>query len=686
MTDPAQVVPLSEDELAYWRQEIDRAQRVRDEVAARHDWQGNLDRYAPSDVVRTKGEVNVGADFRDVERKKAALFYDVPAVGLLVDDGDQPLAAAQPPVPGQPPPPPPPTLGSLVSVHQELLNAMLGPTELHLKPTVHKVLLDVLAASGVGAVRVGYQATTEPVQTEPIADPVTGMELQPAQTIDVPVHEEWFVSRLSPKALLLPADFRDTDGRYLPWVGYRWQKPASQVRREYGLPEDFSLPNGDRQKPFFYEDDAAKPGVGGGDPQVTGVYLEYRAHTRGKARHPEVVWCLSLVDGMEQPLKHGPSPNQAIGEDGRLTPDSLIGFSVRPLWIRDLPDSAYPPSDCAVTGPLTRELNKFRTQMVMARDAAKDVILVDTEKLNPEARDQVERGTIGRYVPVEPGALAGGIDQVMKQVATASLGREHYTANDYIERDREAILGISANQSGSTTTTERSATEVQTIQKNSEARFELERQRVVAWFLDVVRAVDALIMRYGDERLAMRVLGPRKGQFWAQFRQALAGGYRYDMQIDSGKYLDVEANRRQWLQFYQMTAQDPFANRMVLLKKLAQAWGLDAAEWIVPPEPPKPQPVNAAISFKGADFDPTLPGFPIILALARQGGWQIPDDVVAQAEARGQTALLLGMTATGDAAPPVQPDTRHGGAATQVHPISKRQADETGNLPGRAPV
>ena len=681
MIDEA-IQPLSDDERTYWRQEIDRAEQKRKEVAEQHDWQGNLDRYVPQDLAKRAAEVNVGADFRDVERKKAALFYDTPAVGLLVDDPDQPLTPPAPPPmdprTGQPagPPQAPPTLGSLVSVHQELLNAMLGASEINPKPTVHKCLLDVLAASGVGAVRVGYQATLETVTSPAVLDPVTGQELQPAQPVSIPVHETWFASRVSPQALLLPADFKDTDARHLPWIGYRWRKAASQVRREYAIPDEVELPLQDSTKPYFYADSMNRRGGEVADPHVSGVYLEYRAHLRSKARHPEVIWCLVLVDGMDQPLKHGPSPHQTMGPDGRLTPDSQITFSIHPLWIRDLPDSAYPPADVAVTGPLTKELNKFRTQMVQARDAARDVILYDVDAISPEVKDKIERGGVGRLVPIEPGKLAGGIDAIMKQVASASPGREHYTANDYIERDREAVLGISANQAGSTTQTERSATEVQTIQRNSEARFELERQRVVAWYVAVVRAVDGLVLRYGDERLAARLLGPRKGPFWAQFKAQMAGGYRYELQSDSGKYLDIEANRRQWLQMYQMTAQDPFTNRQVVLKKLAAAWGVDPSEWVVQPEPAKPAPVQAAVSLKGTDFDPTLPQFPIIVFLARQGGWTIPDEVVAQAEQRGLT--LSAMTAVGGPSASPAPSTRHGGAAPEVAPISKRQAEEGG--------
>ncbi len=94
-------MPLTDDKLEHWRKEIERSRRVRQDAADRFDWEGNLDRYAPKDVKRHAKDVNVGADFADVERKKAALFYASPEVSLVPDDPDQPTALADA-LPGRP--------------------------------------------------------------------------------------------------------------------------------------------------------------------------------------------------------------------------------------------------------------------------------------------------------------------------------------------------------------------------------------------------------------------------------------------------------------------------------------------------------------------------------------------------------------------------------------------------------
>lgn len=672
-------VPLGDDALSAWRKAIAAARQTRDAAADRYGWQENINRYAPEDVRQTEGRVNIGVDFADVERKKAALLFTTPDIAFVCDEPAQPLAPPAPSVPGQPPAPPPPTLGSLTLVHQQLINELLGESQINVKATALKSVLDVLLPAGVGPVHVGYRAVTQDVEIE-AADPVTGA---PVPTVaPVPIHEEFFISRISPKALMLPQEFRDTDIRQAAWVGYEFTMPRSQVRAEYHVPDDVDIPTG-RLTPYFNED--RQDGRGDAvDPPVTGCYIEYRAMLYGQSAHPKAIWCLVIVDGMDAPLKHGPSPHQTFDEAGRLTPDSLADFSVLPLWIRDLPDSAWVPSDCTITAPLTREINKFRTQSVVQRDNARQIILYDTQAFPPEVIDKIERGDVNTFIGVKGQALAQGAGALMAQVTTASLGRESYLGQDYIQADRERVLGISANQTGSTTGKKTTATEASIVNRNTEARFNQEQARVLAWYLSVVRTLDTLVLRYGDARLASSLLGPQKGHFWAQFKSHLAGGYRYEVQTDSGKYMDAEAQRRQWLQFYQMVRQDPLVNAGKVVQKLLAFWGIDPVDGMAQPQPPQPPPPQVGVSFKGEDFNPLNPQFDLVVKMAQQGGWQItPEDIAnakANAQAQQRMAALMGI-ATGPVTPGQPPaSAKHGGPAQQQMPLSKRQMDETGGI------
>lgn len=287
------VIQWPDDKIGQIKDALTRARKKREDIASEYDWSGNRDRYVPKPQKLSDGtvsyDVNVGADFRDVERKKAALLYDTPSVTLMADEPSRPLA--QPQQPGQPVP----TMGSLVSMHQELINGLLGPRHANAKPVMLKALFDVLCPAGVGVFKVGYETRTVPVDApqmdpmgQPAINPVTGQPL--TQTMDLPIWEKWFISRISPMGLLLPADFKDTDHTLAPWIGYDYCVPMSAAKRMFGLAEDWKPRGTDAKKPYFDAEDEQQ--YTASDPPVLVTYVEYKAEhyaDAGTPVHPEQI-------------------------------------------------------------------------------------------------------------------------------------------------------------------------------------------------------------------------------------------------------------------------------------------------------------------------------------------------------------------------------------------------------------
>lgn len=660
-------LPLSQDDLTFWRGEIDSAEKLRTDTIAAWDVEGNLERYTPTSVKTETGgpnlDINVAKDFSDVERKKAALFYDTPTIALIPDAGT----------------PSPPLL-----LFQELLNTMLGSKRMRSKNMAMATIQDCLVAIQPCPTEIGYTAVTEMVTPPPAPpgppDPLTGMpvETPPQPPMPVTVWEDIFWTRISPAAILLPSLMRDTRYDEAPWLGYRWRRPCSRVKREFSLPEDTALADNTEHKPYF---EPLTEEAESGEPMCSGVKMWYRASLRdANVTHPLVIRELVLIDGMDQPVVHKGLACQTIGPDGRLTPDSMIGYPLHPLALRDLTDSPYVAADCTLTGALTRELNKFRTQIVQRRQGSKLHVFIDTSKVNDEVRQKIGQGEAPTMIPVEPGALDGGVERLMAQVPAITLGRESYEGQNVIERDRAQILGIDANQVGAPGGGgSRTATEVTQVQRNADARFEQERQRVLDWWICGVQKVASLLLRYGD-RIAMDVLGPQRGQQWVQAKQAM-GAFSYEIVIDSGNYVDIEAKKRQTMQLYNMTAKDPSTHHEELLVQLATEFGLDPTRWIVTKKPdPRPEPPSLSINVKPEDLDPALPSYIGTHAILTAGGIKglpPPLTMTAPPAQPGAPPRQLPPPAPGAPPAPAPP-----GMAEKAPMLNQHQLDETGEQSG----
>jgi hypothetical protein len=135
---------------------------------------------------------------------------------------------------------------------------------------------------------------------------------------------------------------------------------------------------------------------------------------------------------------------------------------------------------------------------------------------------------------------------------------------------------------------------------------------------------------------------------------------------------------------YTLFANDPFINRVELLKQLMPR--LHYGPKVINPEPPKktPEPTKPGLSLKGDDLNPLMPQFPILMEVLAQCGITISPQAIQQAQDAAHNQLLMGMampaTASGSAKPPAE--TAHGGKVAQMESLSRHQNEETGGMQG----
>lgn len=609
---PGASIAMSADQLGAWWGKIERSRARRKLVE--DEWQHNIDSYnaKPLHDRPSKDWVNPNTDFADVEQKKSQLFFTTPEVHCLPR---QPLAQGH---------------EDVILIKQAVLNDKLGPNGVDAKRLMDKVIFDCLCPAGWGCSKLGYDATTAPID-------------HGGQAVDVPVFEEFFWDHFSPKKLLVPDDFYSNDFDKAPWIGMEFTMPLILARRKFKLPADFQA-TATTDDAVFTQETGSSTGHASAADVVTVIEIWYLAALEDETVfHPEFQRKLVLVDGMkDQPASHVDSPYQHLDDRGRLTAPSMIGYPIHVLTIRDCTDSAYIRSDCSMTRDLVDQLSKFLTTQVQQRDTSIPLRMVDEGIITPPIMAKITSGEYGSFIPLPAGSL---VPPPIVEIARAQYPRENFSAQDRIERQLAKTLALDSNQQGVASDTERTATELTLVQNNATVRLKAERNRCVAYFIAGVRKFDSLIQQFATDADVIQVTGPAGDQVWKTWdNTTISGRFAYAIKPDSGLDVDEATERKHALDTYNMLGKDPLVNRAYLINELAPALHLDPIRLKAPPPPPPPPPKpSISFAFKGEDLLN-----PLALAVMIEGGVLITADMIQQAH-------TLIQTGAGVPPPPIQP-------------------------------
>lgn len=624
---------MTEEECAQWWARVDAAEtRLK---AQETQWDILLNEYLP--IVSKSGApetVKVNAHFRNLHSKIGQLFYRSPDVTLTPDDPSpaqnqmpNPMQAMMPP---GTPPLPPLTMEDIIAVKQAVLKKKLGRDGIKANRLMDELLFDVLAWSGIGVCKVGYQCYFKDVQMpvmgpdpnfQPLPPaPGTMLGLQPPQpppevpqidpatgqpqmkTEKVPVHEEWYARRFSPKKFLTNVELKscrhDEDAT---WEGMFFFITKKTAMDKYKLTESEANAAVSDDRVHEYPEEEGLQKTKGTLIRCVEVYCKASLFT--DEVHPLALNQLVLIGGLRtRPAVWRPSPDQEFDEMGKLTKDSVVGFPYRVLTIRDLADSCFPKADAAYTNSGIKQLSTWRRQSIRLRDAAIGKYLYDSGAFDTEEIEQLKNGEIGEFIPVADGRLKDGVDKIFAATTRIQSSQDDQRGQSLIKQDNDETLGIGANQSGVETDTVRTATEVATISSAMQARNDKELGRVVDFYLDLVRMVDQLLMRYADQDEYILVAGDEGAGRIAMWNgKMVSGKYLYDIAPDSQLRVDTGKDFQSLLNFYNIIAGDPLANRAYVLKRLARMKGLDPSKVIIDPALMAAQPQHGGPGQKVSD-------------------------------------------------------------------------------------
>jgi hypothetical protein len=652
-------VPMSAEAAGKWRSRIDAGFKYVDRQL--EDWKQQQASYSGRglDEAPKDHQCVVNKDMPRVKQKVSQLFYQVPELAL------KPKA---------------PTYADAVPVFQAVLNHKLTH-EVKANTLVDEVLTDIIAVSGIGVSKIGYEVTVVEVDTEvPSVSPEEAAMLQsqglppPPPTIEkvpVPIHERYFWDRISPAKLIVPGEFTGTDFDRASYLGFAYRMPYSKAKElGYVSKEDDGTKRDEKVVTDTVENQSERTAN-----EVECTEIWYKAYlfdpqVKNPLRHRRAVF----VEGMELPVVHEDSPYQRFDEQGKLT-IGMKKFPIRVLTLTTIPDEAYPPSDTKISRPLVSELQLSRSQMIKQRRRSLPLRWFNTSLVDPDVVAKIENGEEQDMI-----ALTAPGDAALGEVARANYPRENFDFQRIIEQDLTEAWALGSNQLAGSAPGDQSATEANLMQTNANVRLDYERNKVLRWFLEGAELLGDLIQMFADEPDYIEVVGPDRAAAMQQWdKDIIAGEFVFQAKTNSQLRLDVSQERQDARNAYQLLANEPFINRATLVEWMVEAHGMERSRALTQPPEKKPDPPNVSFRFSGEELNPASPSFPIVMEVLKLGGFVIDPAIIQQAKMIAQANIIqpgLALAASGEPPPTPPPtDTEHGGPAEQAEPLSKSQLD-----------
>jgi hypothetical protein len=681
--------------LELWKQRISGSTKVVDDLQS--EWNHNQKLYEmESTGALTRQHVIVPDAYTYTEQKKA-IFLAAVSERVMVEGKQEGLEQA-------------------ATVFEAVLNHYLGDSEnscANFPAAVDEVLSDLLCPAGIAAVKIGFQPTvdgtkkvpTGQTQPDPMWQPSpedialslqTGVMPQAPQVpvmADVPniISFRYEFDRISPSNLLLPEEFKLSTYDRANWIGYRFEMDLELGKRLFSLPADFEGSGNTTPRGINVNDEKRT-----NRKVITGTELYYKASVYDPSvKNPELQRCLVIVDGIDEPVKHIDSKYQKKQADGRLT--GMQGFPVHVYSLRYESDKQRVKSDVSNLKTQVEVKSRYRTAQILTQERSVPQRLASKAVMG-ESMAALEKGSLQAIIPVD-NLLQDG-DPGVKSIDLAHTPQENQVLASDLERDMQMTMGMSPNQTGAINTGNRSAQEVATAAQGSGTRQDKE---IAKFKRDTEKAISKLasvIQMYALEESVIRITGPGgQKKFVSWDRNTIAGEFAFTIKID------VVKERQEYLNFYNLFAPSPNANRLELDKELVEKYGHSPEKLIVQPQqppPPKPDMPKLTVSIGEKELSPLNPSFGIYIELLRASGVNISDEAVllAQKAALNPASAIPGGSVAGvtagqpggvepmgaaDVQP--QPQLPEGqGSAEQAPKLNQHMTERTGDLTGPKPT
>jgi len=245
------------------------------------------------------------------------------------------------------------------------------------------------------------------------------------------------------------------------------------------------------------------------------------------------------------------------------------------LAFNEVTDQFYPMSDVEPWEPQIDELNKTRTQMLNHRKRYNRRYVYKENAFTAENLELLKSGEDGIAVPTSEDSAR----EAFVPVEDAALPPDVYAVEQRIKQDITEISGITGYQKGNTQAGAKTATEAAIVESQSRSRSE-ERVDVVNEFAN---AIAKNLAEISQKFMSKEVVFPIVGELalsWVQIddSEAIKGDFMYETIFGSSLPVDPNVDRQQFMEFYNMAANDPMFDPVKLRLELVRKSRLPAPE------------------------------------------------------------------------------------------------------------
>lgn len=478
--------------------------------------------------------------------------------------------------------------GSTTDESVEVAEAVLNHFwyKMKVKRQIKKMVLDALIY-GFGIGKIGYNTEISKARLESGADYTEGIKA-----------EYPFFRRTSPLDVVFDTDVNSLDD--IKWIAVNYFLPIPDVKENY---KNVSSAKGDyyNVSSSFLKD--KKYGTAVQDDIKRLSFWEIQDLVSGK-----MMAVAPSIDGF---MKNIPNPYE------------LDGFNYKFLYLNEVPDEIYPLSDLEQIKDIVLELDKTETQLLNHRARGQRKIV---SEVGIWSSDEEKENFFNDVDMQNAEVKQGQIDRI-KVFDSSTIDAQLYNIQTELKDNLYKISATAENQLAADSTTQKTATEINKIDANSQVRNSERVDSVINLTVDIGETLIKVLQQFMSKEVSVKF-----GEGWKDFtKDNIKGNFNVRINVGDTVKPNTAEDRARMSQILSETiaAMDeqgrPIVNRRAIIEMYYDKYGLtkaDIAKLMTPADmpPPPPEPPPQPPQEKGMDGETISKLLDAQLPLTQGGG------------------------------------------------------------------